>query len=446
LILKTKSFIFNTIIKFNFIWLYFAYFVTFFYLVKNFYHYRKKNTILVLNSDRFHSDLNILKKVNKFNFLHFPSSLHYLISAPFVSIIKNDLIDNDWWDITQTKKWNNYIKKHAIFIAKYSIYLKKLYNIKAIITPSFYYFQDQAWEKANSISNIPYLVFFRESFKDHKSIDFYITRYSERNYKFKGTSIFVYNEFEKSCLIKSKTCNSDQVKVLGSPRFDKIISKIDENNIQKGSAITLFSFRHTIASYKLDRKTSNDGFSNNGEGAIKLFDTVHGEFANQAILNPEVIFYIKLKFFGSWKNYVDKAIKNYTNINSSDIPNLHIIQKTNPQNLIAESSLVIGINSTALVESRILGKKTAVPVFEEAKESLKEYIYLDKFFGNEIYEIKSILDFKNLIKECISEPFTIKNIKNKNIVTDYIGFYDTDHTDRYIKEIEKIMKLHSKDE
>ena len=390
-----------------------------------------------MNSERFHKDLEILKNNNTFNFLSFPIDLHYRISAPFSYLIKSDLYKKKWYQISNTKNWKNYLQLHTDFIKKYQNFLKLFYNIKIIITPSFYYFQDRAWENASYNNNFPYLVFFRESFKDPKSINYYISRYADRNYKFLGSSIYVYNNFEKKCLIEAGVCNSKQVEVLGSPRFDNIIKKSQTNEINEGDCITLFSFRHTIAAYKLDPKNSNDGFSFVGDGAVKLFDKVHGEFARQAILNPKTKFFIKLKFLGRWKEHVEKSIENYNNRSASTIPNLYILDDIDPQYLIIKSNLIIAINSTVLVESRILGKKTAVPVFEEANTILKDFIYLEKFFNNEIHKINSLVDLQDLIKESIKKPFQIKKINNNEIVSDYIGFYDTNHTNRYLNAMKK---------
>ena len=134
------------------------------------------------------------------------------------------------------------------------------------------------------------------------------------------------------------------------------------------------------------------------------------------------------------------AIKDYTKIDPCKIANLHIIDKEDPQELIKNSNLIIAINSTALIESRILGKKTAVPVFYEASRELYDYIYLKKYFNNELIKLNSLEDFINTIKESVKINFSFNKINNNNFVTDYIGFFDKNHAKRYSDKIQDLIK------
>ena len=83
--------------------------------------------------------------------------------------------------------------------------------------------------------------------------------------------------------------------------------------------------------------------------------------------------------------------KKITNLN--EIKNLIITSEQSSTSLIEKSKFVVGLNSTCLIEARILKKPVVVPSIFEANSSLKSRIYFKKYFDKNLYAPKNKAEF-----------------------------------------------------
>ena len=405
------------------------------YLKKNYYKSRKIN-ILVLNLDRFHEDVEILNENSEFNFIIFNQKIFYYFAAPFIDEIRTKLKKQKWWEIQETPEYRIFISKYSSFLTKFLKIYFYFNKIHLIITPSFYYFQDTCWDIAAKNLKIPFFCFFKESTRDKFNLENSTKLYKKKKYKFNGDIIVVYSIFAKNILIKSNITKLSKIRVIGSPRFDNLFGNKKKYNRE---IITLFSFRHQIGDYEMTEGKNTSGFSNDNEGAVNYFFNVHNTICLAAYNNPNKIFYIKTKFKKGWHDRIYKIIDQFEKNHNVKLNNIIVDDKINPHNLILKSKLVIGINSTTLIESRVLNTDVVIPIFDEMSKKMSKYIYFKDYFDEFIlaYSKESLLQ---LINQYLINDYSYNKIKDLDMLKNYLGTTTGDNTNKYIKLINEYIK------
>lgn len=411
--------------------------------------YLKKNylNILILNKHRFLGEIENLHKRFDFNYFALNHFAQSLISEPFVKDIRNKKRNKKWYEIFRKKYYKNYLNQHSIFLSKFLIYFKKLSGVNLVITPSVWYAQDKPWELASKQTKIKYVALHRENTKDKsiKGLKNLTDAYKYFCPFYYGDYILVYNKLEKQIIFQSGIIQ-DKKKILitGSSRMDDLYD-LNKNKFKK-KYISLFSFFENILGYdQIGKNFVMGGFLNNGNGkfsAKKYFLTVHKVFFEIASENRKQMFLIKLKFKNKWKEKIIKIKEQVEKKLNIKIKNIKIIgQEKSAKEILCKSKLVIGINSLALLEARILQIPVIVPIFDELKTKLRKKIYFSSFIKkNELFKVESINSFRKILKIYINKKFTKKKIIYKNLISDYLGYYDNKSTFRVFSALLKISK------
>ena len=126
---------------------------------------------------------------------------------------------------------------------------------------------------------------------------------------------------------------------------------------------------------------------------------------------------------GSAKENVDNAIIKGTGVLPDTIKNLKIIDDTPAQELIKQSSVVIGFNSTTVIESILYNKKVIIPSFAEASEKKNMN---DVFYSNQadyFYRANSKDDLIDLIENCYYNKNSLLEA-DESFINETIGPYD----------------------
>ena len=161
---------------------------------------------------------------------------------------------------------------------------------------------------------------------------------------------------------------------------------------------------------------------------------MHAGMALYAIDNPLIDVIIKMKWYsGEAKDNVDNAIIRKTGINPNDIDNLFILDNVPAQELIVKSDVVVGFNSTTIVESILYRKNVIVPIFHEAIDKYPDDVsyaeYKDVF-----YRANSLIDMIEKIGKCIDKSMPLLAINHK-FIDEMAGFYDGQICKRIENEI-----------
>ena len=409
---------------------------------------KKKNknilTILVLNSIRWQKDIEILNNDDRIRILIFPTQLHNTFGRLFFGSLQGKILNGTWWEGEHKKEFEKLNNRYVNYLIHFLPALKFFKKFDVISTCTFYYLRDKPWQEAcDQISCVKYIALHKENQKDDSIMDSSIKEYKKKKISYKRSYIFVYNRKEKGCIEKSLSCDPKRIIIVGCMRMDNLIKKAKEYKFDKrNNAITLFSFRHTFGGMRFFHD-GEGGFSiSRKNGCVNYFDNVHGNLAKYAIENPEVPVYIKLKWENAgWFENVANAVNKKTGKFINEIPNLYVSSHFNPQELIDKSRVIIGINSTALIESRILGKEVLIPLFDEPLEKYYEkHVYFKKYFKREFNLIKDEDHFLKDLDYLYKNTGSLRKV-GKELVEEFLGFFDSKSKDRVIKKIIEISNL-----
>ena len=187
--------------------------------------------------------------------------------------------------------------------------------------------------------------------------------------------------------------------------MDNFYKKIKQRNhlsVKGKKIITLFSFA-SFAGIKhlLVEKTGKiPQIIDDDHGWSNLFRSVHNQLLNFASNNDNITLYIKIKWGGDWKKKILLNWSKYTNGSIKFPKNCIITEKINPQELIYKSDLVVGFNSSTIVEACLKEIPIIVPNFCEANKQLKEYAYYSNY-RNEFTIVDDEKNFINTISESL---------------------------------------------
>ena len=231
----------------------------------------------------------------------------------------------------------------------------------------------------------------------------------------------VYTKKFKEVLIKASVINSEKIFVVGMPRADYYYQNI---NPQKKHVLLLMPFwtprKNLLKKLSFDIKK----YSQNVTNVILDF----------ALNNPEEHVIIKMKMFDKFDKHLESLIKN------KNIKNVFIKRGGNANNLIKDAKVVVGFQSTGLLEALILRKPVIVPyagikindMFEKCILNLNEVTYSVKDNASMIKYLEDIC------KNKIHFPIKDKS-KVDSIIDHYIGNYDGKSSDRLLNVFNKTL-------
>ena len=146
------------------------------------------------------------------------------------------------------------------------------------------------------------------------------------------------------------------------------------------------------------------------------------EFAKQ---NPNENIVLKSKIYYQNEKNQEQIL------NSSKLKNCKFVKGGDSRNLIKDSKIVIGFNTTGLIEALINKKKIIIPFLEnEDRLNFERYSLELKKFANYVYTKDELLDCLNKI--CSEEISFNKNNNDElnKIIDFYIGNNDGNSTKR----------------
>jgi hypothetical protein len=372
-----------------------------------FFHYRvgaiisEKSVVFVLDYLRFRNDVQILKNNTSIYYVNFPNWLQDKIIASIeISRINNK------------EKW-------------LSNFIRCLCNVTSsigFISAGMYYKRHEIWEKSTISANKNFYCLHREGIgADKKLLIDSVGPHLSKARKFGGTKLMVGTDTLKNLLISLNYISREKIVVTGMPRFDDIFryTKSEPSGSNNESLVLFFSFFvGTI------RKHDTEGLYPACKGFRRLFDQVHSTAAQFAINNPNINVVIKMKWYsGNAKINLDRAIRSGTGLSPSQIQNLKITDDIPAQELIKKSRVVIGFNSTTLIESILYGKRVIIPSFYEAaqEEYANDVFYCDN--KSSFYLAKSNKELIELIEKSYHRKIDPLDI-DASFIQEVIGPYD----------------------
>ncbi len=412
-----------------------------------------KIRILASHSPRYVPDQECLSEHPDIEILVFPHDVQALINSIFIRDQAHHMKGLDAIESSQTFR-NGKIEEIRIGRERLQKYLKifipraiKAVNADGMMSCSFFYLLDLDWQIACKATDIPFFALHKENMQDPVTHPSMIKRYTDMDLKFEGQRLFLYNSLVKSVLLKVGVCTEETIRITGACRMDALIKKVKNKNCkQPRKQVTLFSSHHAIGLLAL--KNHKGYFSiNRDEGFVNYFDQVHGQMVLFAKNNPDVDVYIKPKWDGRWFDEIKAASKRVAKIDldQENIPNLHIICDTPAQELIETSSVILGINSTTLLESLIVGRPVIVPLFEEAADKYYDkHVYFKKYQDHVFNVVRNPKLLEKAILDELNEKTPARELPTE-MIEDYLGYFDDNATSRVVEQMKNdIVALQNK--
>ena len=394
--------------------------------------------VLVFNSMRFRQDIEVLARHPRLRLYAMPTRAIELVQAIFSDpghTPRNDYyLEEDPVILALREK----IRAYIAIIAPYL----KLRGLDCSVTPSIQYNNEQDWAAGLDAGGFPFIGLHKEfTISDEKDVVRRIGRHRELRRKFLGSYLLVTNENARRLFSESSVFPREKIQVMGLLRMDRLFdpnSPYRRRKNQKPQAI-LFSFGHFSGGIASPEKRSHYFSQNDDFGFVQLFGDVHAAFAEMAIANPDVDFKIKPKNVEDWWiREIEAVTRSATGRSISEIPNLSIVSTTAPE-LIRDASVVIGFNSTVLLESLILGRMTVLPVFAEAATKYPDNVHLIKY--REAFSVASSkAELKELIGQGIANQASRSDAgRMHEMMQFYLGFDDGRSLDRFVRYLDEYL-------
>ncbi len=332
------------------------------------------------------------------------------------------------------------------FLREVLAQMKEIGRIDCIVTPAAHYEYQIPWAASADAIGLPFVAIHKEfTVLGERHFHVRLETLKARNLRFPGTAVLVANQRAKRLFAAAGVAPSERIVVTGLPRMDRLFAA--EGPFRTKAArtrkqVALFSFGHYAGGLGSAGPSRSKLFSaNDDHGFVRLFDQVHGTIGRLAIAHPEVDFKIKPKSVEDWwVSEIERAVEAATGRPMVDISNCEAVDG-DAAALIRDSDAVIGFGSTVLLEARILGVPTVIPVFAEAVDTYPDNVYLADEL--DIFRVAtSPEDLVDAIEEIVSGTFRdeTSRARRSEVFCDYLGFDDDGSTERVRGAIVAIAK------
>lgn len=364
----------------------------------------EQRRILAFNfgKDEFFRDLEqIFSGDETFEIFAWP---HYALESIAQSLLhpslKHDNYLTDDPEIEMTKE------RYRKFISSTWRHHQAIRPVDAVISANFGYLVQREVAAALEKQGTPFIVMQKENLNaatpERRQI--WQSIYRHKRGRFGGRRILVYNDMERELEISSGVVDPNRVEVVGMPRLDRFHRWRREHAIcertKKSAHVLFFSFSPTD---KLTRdiaaKRNWGAFCTHTHHAVLGFAKDHGE----------VEITIKTKGTDDHDDELQKLLSS-----AGDIPdNLKIVSGGDAFELITNSDVVIGFNTTGLIEALALGKPVIVPRFGEAIDPVLRRLAID--LGNAVEYAESPLQIQELISSHVNHSRAVPSDLNPNV-------------------------------
>lgn len=263
-------------------------------------------------------------------------------------------------------------------------------RIDAVIGVNFGYYTQREFATALEESGTPFVILQKENLNGMtpRRAEFWRVVYEKGRGKFTGRKILVYNDTERDLQISSGIVEPENVIVTGMPRLDRIHKWRRENagmEIRSPQVLFFgFSRKDKVPGRSIEKwkargllSTTADLEEMGEQWSERSWDqlctgTCQG-IADFARSRPDVQVVVKTKAHTTQTEETIELLKD-----GGDLPsNIKLIRGGDPFELVTGSSVVVGFNTTGLIEAVAAGKPVVVPWFGEVNNEAMRDIVLD---------------------------------------------------------------------
>jgi hypothetical protein len=255
------------------------------------------------------------------------------------------------------------------FLVEMWRHFRAIQPIDAVISANFGYFAQREFGAALKEAGTPLVVLHKENVKSPGRVEYWDAIYRTRG-QFEGSKILVYSATERDLQAKTGVATPGQIEVTGMPRLDRIHrwrrARANAGGDDDRPQVLFFSF------WRKEKVTGTGVWED--LAWTELCEGTHRAIVELARQNPHARIVIKTKPVSQRVDEIWDILREP----SRDLPpNLIVISGGDPIPLITESRVVIGFNTTALLEALAAGKPVIVPQFAEAEDARMRRLVID---------------------------------------------------------------------
>jgi hypothetical protein len=353
----------------------------------------KKYRVLILNfgKDEFFRDLEeIFREDRSFELVAWPA---YALQSIARTILAPSLKHNAY--VTEDPTIETTKEKYLHFISEVWKKYQTTVPTDAVISANFGYCVQREFAAALENQGTPFLVVQKENFNaatpERRQI--WHSIYKNGRGKFGGRKILVYNEMERELEIESGVASAHRVEVVGMPRLDRfhrLRREIAEQGNDQSTAQALFFSFSRVDKIPKEVSSTRDWGS--------LFLDTHRAILDLAKSRRDIRILAKTKGIGRQDDEPLRLLR----LNDKLPPNVSIVSGGDAFPHIVASRVVIGFNTTGILEALALGKPVVVPCFAEALDPFLGRFIID--LGEAVHYAESPRHLQELIGEYASRP------------------------------------------
>lgn len=341
--------------------------------------------VLVFSQERWRQDVDILSDIPGIRLLEMPTRTVELLNAILQPAkTRKRYAAGEYFLETDTEILADR-DLHAARVVRVLRWIRCWNRLDCAITGAFKYVREVPFARASVYIGLPFVALHKEfTVLETQHVGQRIQESRALGFRFFGSHLAVVSDTAKSLMSGAGIFPVSKITTIGLMRADKLHRQSAASPAlapAERPTVVLFSFGTLTGPFKnpLPPLRSYYFSADGAIGFTELFRDVHGGFAELALKHPEADFLIKPKNVEDWWICeIDAAATEITGRRLADIPNLRVVATPAPE-LMRRSCANIVLNSTTVIESRILGRNTIMPVFAEAAGRHADMVYFRDF-------------------------------------------------------------------
>lgn len=393
-----------------------------------------KITVLVLDLDRFRGDVELFAQSTDIRILNISwNFLRFLLASHVYNPTEHEEVNHTAtlgirWEFALAKPGTRIYaqrEKYRAFLHKFLPAFLKGLGVDIVMNSDHRYRREADFTRISNEMGFPHLCYYREALY---IVPAYYELAAERHEAFapfKGTIIAVQNDITQKMFIESGMVDASKLTVRGCPRMDTFIQKIKHLEHEPTKKYTTRQIVYFSSPRGAQTKNTGSSRSATVSQDLDYFDffsnskKVVQALVELAFEDPKLNIILKMKELhikggGGQINDFNKIIADVCGTQDG-LPNVRIeTGRMSAQDIILESDLVCGMQTTAILEAAIAGKPIILPHFtalREADGADQVLMYQDH---RELFDVPNDAEMlKEMVKNRLEAPKISEHIMTK---------------------------------
>ena len=361
-----------------------------------------------------------------------------IMKALAVGFLPETIDDNNYANLSSAEEASKH--NYRVFLEAVLRHLLRLCRIDVIVSGNFAYFAERELHAAAEAVGIPFVILHKENLKSPARRAYFADLYRQRRGPFSGCRIIVYNATEREVQISGGIVPASQISVCGMPRLDRAHAwrrSVVGKRFSEQPTVLFFTFSAKTGLPVLRRKFGDGNFVE----PLPEFDNLNWKRTVGQTMEA-------LARFAETERNVRVVVKSKQGAGEIGMfreaagdrvpPNVQLIDGGDPIDLLKDAWVVVGMNSTALLEALAMGKTVLCPRYAEAADPAMYPWIVD--FGSAVEHIESPEGLAARLVELTNGPVPVVPAQLDQSVSDaleqWAGNSDGKASERVIAVIE----------